>query len=218
MNRPVTRKKPAGAPLATRGRPRSFDREQALERALHVFWLRGYEATSLADLTATMGINPPSLYAAFGDKERLFLEAVGLYLKTLRIGWAVLHEEHTARDAMKRLLDWTAELMTQSRWPRGCLLMMSTTNCSSRRLTEVIAELRAIGEAQIRERLERAIAERELPAGADAAGLAKFFVTIIMGMSMQARDGASRRELMEVVAVAMRSWPNATKPGPRPRK
>lgn len=201
-----------------RGRPRSFDREQALERAMHVFWMHGYETASLADLTAAMGINPPSLYAAFGDKEQLFLEAVGRYLETLRTGWAVLHQAHTARDAIGRLLDWTAGLMTQSRGPRGCLLMMSTTNCSSRTVRDAIAELRSIGEAQIRECLQRGIEQGEISAGVDAAGLAKFFVTVIMGMSMQARDGATRENLLEIASVAMRSWPVPEKPVRRARE
>jgi len=188
----------AAAPKA-RGRPLSFDRTVALEKAMHVFWERGYEAASIADLTAAMGITPPSLYTAFGDKERLFLETVECYVQGSGSFWArALLEEPTARGAIERLLLEAAAELTQECHPLGCLMVMATTNCS------VAAE--HVQSALAR---QRAIDEGELPADADAAALANFFSTVYQGMSMQAKDGASRKSLLASVKMAMRSWPDA---------
>src|SRR6266446_8126011 len=116
----------AAAPAKPRGRPRSFDREQALERAMQVFWKQGYEATSIHDLTRAMGINPPSLYAAFGDKERLFMEAVERYQEQRRQSVTkVFDEAPTAKEAVHRLLREAASRLACSGHPRGCMLVMS---------------------------------------------------------------------------------------------
>ncbi len=122
--------KPAKAPRKPRGRPLSFDRDAALETAMHVFWERGYEAASVADLTSAMGITPPSLYTAFGDKEQLFLEAIERYaLGYGSAGARALKEESSARGAIERWLLEAANELTQPCHPRGCMVVMAATNC-----------------------------------------------------------------------------------------
>jgi AcrR family transcriptional regulator len=194
----------------TRGRPRSFDREAALEKAMQVFWRQGYEATSLADLTAAMGINPPSLYAAFGDKEQLFLEAVDRYESCHHgstAGEGMFGEEPTARGAIERVLHDAVDEFARPGQPRGCMLMMAATNCSAESIQTALAARRAKSKSLMRKRIAKGIADGELPSGADAGALAEFYTTVLAGMSMQARDGASRKSLEATVAAAMRAWP-----------
>jgi AcrR family transcriptional regulator len=194
----------------TRGRPRAFDREEALERAMQVFWRQGYEATSLADLTAAMGINPPSLYAAFGDKERLFLEAVDRYESCHRGSAAdgsLFGEEPTARGAIEHLLRDAVDELVRPGQPHGCMLMTAATNCSAESIQSALAERRARSKSLIRKRIAKGIAAGELPSGTDAGALAEFYTTVLAGMSMQARDGATRKSLEATVAAALRAWP-----------
>jgi AcrR family transcriptional regulator len=198
------------APKA-RGRPLSFDREQALERAMHVFWERGYEAASVADLTAAMGITPPSLYTAFGDKEHLFLEAIEAYGKGPGgFGARALAEEPTARRAVQRLLEEGACELTRACQPHGCMMVMATTNCSiaAEHIQTALAKRRALGVKTMQDRIQRGVDEGELPSGTDAGALASFYAMVYQGMSMQAKDGASRKSLLASVNMAMRSWPD----------
>jgi AcrR family transcriptional regulator len=198
-----------------RGRPRSFDREQALERAMLVFWKHGYEATSLNDLTRAMGINPPSLYAAFGDKEQLFLAAIEKYRcgPGARAG-GILTEAPTAREAIARLLHSTVTELSNRAHPPGCMVITSAVNCGddSARVQRVLAEFRAQSEAALTARIAHGIAGGELPADSDAAGLAAFYMTVIEGMSLQSRDGVGRARLAAIAEAAMRAWPK------RPRR
>jgi AcrR family transcriptional regulator len=199
------------------GRPRSFDRDVALERAMQVFWRQGYEATSISDLTSALGINPPSLYAAFGDKQRLFLEAVERYAggpggAALRI----LAEEPTARGAIARVLESAAVDFTRPDRPRGCMVVTAATTCAA--LTPSgkadLARRREASREALRKRIERGVREGELPAGTDPRALATFYVTVLQGMSIQARDGATRRTLLATARCAMRAWPRARRRGP----
>ncbi|WP_067169189.1 TetR/AcrR family transcriptional regulator [Microtetraspora niveoalba] len=190
------------------GRTRSFDRDAALERALEEFWRHGYEATSIAGLTAAMGINPPSLYAAFGDKRRLFAEAVERYQETHgAFSTRALTEEATARDAVERLLREAADVYTSTTHPPGCMIISAGVNTTD---PGVIAELRGHREGAkrvIRERIEHDVRSARLPGDTDTAGLATYYAAVIQGMSTQARDGASRTDLERVAALAMRAWP-----------
>jgi AcrR family transcriptional regulator len=197
-----------GAPAKPRGRPRSFDRDEALERAMEVFWKQGFEGASLNDLTDAMGINPPSLYAAFGDKEHLFLEAVERY-EAKRGDECPYADAPTAREAIEQLLTYAATEFTRASSPRGCLMVMAatTSSASSPRLQAALAQRRAGSRACLKARLDQGLAKGELPRGTDTAALADFYHAILAGMSLQARDGASRKTLKAIVKAAMHAWP-----------
>ena len=204
-------KREADKPAKARGRPRSFDRDEALERAMELFWRQGYEATSLADLTAAMGINPPSLYAAFGDKEHLFLAAVDRYENLGRGPGAgcILEDEPTARGAIERILRESAIELSKPSQPKGCMLITAATNCAaeSAHLQRALADRRAAQKKHLKERIAKGIADGELARGTDAGALADFYATVLTGMSMQSRDGATRKTLLATAEAAMRAWP-----------
>ncbi|MGW0207012.1 TetR/AcrR family transcriptional regulator [Streptomyces sp. NPDC003233] len=198
----------AGA-SGTRGRPRSFDRATALEKALMAFWEHGYEATSVADLTRLMGIGAPSLYAAFGDKRTLFEEVVRLYTDTYgAFGDRALAEEPTARAAVERMLREAAAEYTDLAHPHGCLVVHAATNCASPEVARLLRERRNANIAALESRIRADVAEGRLPAGTDAAALARHAGAMIQGMSQQARDGASRQELEALAEIAMSIWPH----------
>jgi len=191
------------------GRPREFDLEERLERALEVFWRHGYEGAALADLTAAMGVNRPSLYAAYGNKESLFRKAVDRYLAgpARHIGGAA--DEATGRAAAERLLRGAVEVVV-ARDHRGCLITqgaLATGEQGEPARAELGARRRA-GLVRLRERLERAQADGDLARDVDAADLARFVTTVSYGLSVQATDGATREELHGVVDMAMRAWPS----------
>jgi len=206
----------AAKPRKPRGRPRSFDRDAALEAAMEVFWRKGFEATSISDLTEAMGINPPSLYSAFGDKERIFLEAIESY-QHRRGDSCPYAQEPTARGAIQRLLEYMAHDLAESSHPRGCLMMMAaaTSANASPSLQKVLTRKRLAARDNLRLRIKRGMEDGDVPAGTDAGALADFYSTILTGMSLQARDGATRKSLMATVETAMRAWPEAPK---RPAK
>jgi AcrR family transcriptional regulator len=191
-----------------RGRPRSFDRTTALEQAILAFWERGYEATSVSDLTRVMGIGAPSLYAAFGDKQALFAEVVEEY--GARYGSftdRALAEEPTARAAVARILREAAAEYTAPDRPHGCLVVHAATNCTTPEVEESLRERRNANLVTLERRIEADIAAGELPADLDAAALARHAGAVIQGMSQQARDGASREELAALAEIAMTVWP-----------
>ncbi|WP_371479975.1 TetR/AcrR family transcriptional regulator [Kitasatospora sp. NBC_00315] len=195
-------------PTAPRGRPRSFDRERALARAVDLFWEHGYEATSVADLTTAMGIRPPSLYAAFGDKRSLFEEVVASYRRTHGSVLAqALDEGPTVRAGVARMLLSAAAEYTDPAHPWGCLLTSSTVNCTSPEVENGLRDVRNGNVAALESWIRADVAAgREAP-GADAAALALFTGTVLQGMSQRARDGATRAELEQVAELAMRAWP-----------
>ncbi|WP_408612177.1 TetR/AcrR family transcriptional regulator [Glycomyces terrestris] len=196
--------------MVTRGRPRSFDRDAALEKAMHVFWRYGYEPASIAALTDAMGIRPASLYAAFGDKRRLFSEAVARYQAThgAFIG-AALAEEPTARGAVERMLREIAVNYTDPSHPPGCLIISGAVNHGpdAADVEDELREIRNQSRAAVAERLRDAVANRELPEDADADALAEFLAAVTRGMSRSAQDGATADELRAVADLAMRAWP-----------
>ncbi|MEU1505688.1 TetR/AcrR family transcriptional regulator [Kitasatospora sp. NPDC005748] len=198
----------AGTGTARRGRPRSFDREAALEQALRLFWERGWEATSVADLTSAMGIRPPSLYAAFGDKRALFAEVVARYRESHgAYSTRALAEEPTARAGIARMLHEAAAEATDPEHPWGCLLISSAVNCTSPEVEQALREIRNANVRALESLIRADIAAGREPAGADAAALAQFTATVLQGMSQRARDGADRAGLERVAADAMRVWP-----------
>jgi AcrR family transcriptional regulator len=191
------------------GRPREFDAEKALDRALRVFWRKGYEGASLPDLTKAMGINRPSLYAAFGNKEALFRKAIDRYVERSACHVRQALQEPTARGVVERLWQGSIDLVTNSRNPRGCFLVQSALACgnAAQSLRREMIKRRAAGEAALRERLERAVVEGDLPPHADPADLARYVVTFTHGMAIQAASGASREQLQRVAETALRAWP-----------
>ncbi|MCX4820742.1 TetR/AcrR family transcriptional regulator [Streptomyces sp. NBC_01142] len=195
----------------TGGRPRGFDRDTALEQALTEFWRHGYEATSIASLTAAMGINPPSLYGAFGDKRKLFTEAVRRYGQTYgAFGGRALAEEPTAHAAVRRLLHEAAQEYTDPGHPPGCMVITAATNCTPA-AEDIKAELRALREASkhaIHEKITADLRAGCLAASVDAAALAMFYAATLQGMSTQACDGAGRSDLERLADIAMTAWPS----------
>lgn len=199
--------------MADRGRPRKFDRTAALQRAMEVFWAKGFAGASMADLTAAMGINSPSLYAAFGSKEQLFREAVDLYRGTegQRV-WKDVETLPTARATVEAILMRTAESFTRPGKPTGCLVVLGAVvgGDAGEAVGRDLCERRRGNHDALTRRLERAVAEGELPQGIDCGAIATFYLTVQQGMSLQARDGATRETLTEVARSAMAAWPALT--------
>src|SRR4051812_48159704 len=192
-----------------RGRPRDFDVDEALDRALGVFWRRGYEGASLPELIEAMGINRPSLYAAFGNKQALFRRAIERYVEGPAAHFREALGEPTARRVVERLLRGTVELLTDPRNPPGCFLVQGALACGDGAdpVRREMAKRREEGVEALRRRLERAVQEGDLPPGADPAALARFVAVVVHGMAVHAAGGAGRGELSEVAEVALRAWP-----------
>jgi AcrR family transcriptional regulator len=196
------------APVVSRGRPRSFDRQVALDQAMHVFWKKGFGGASLSDLTAAMGIASPSLYAAFGSKEGLYREAidhyVGLHAEEF---WGVMHAA-TARESIEGLLRNAARAFTECDAGGGCLVMQTAaeTGDLSADLAASLCDLRASGAAQFADRLRRGIEEGDVAAETNVRAVADFYATIHKGLSLSAKGGAGREELDSVVTSAMAAW------------
>lgn len=192
-----------------RGRPRTFDRATALEKALMAFWEHGYEATSVSDLTRAMDIGAPSLYAAFGDKRSLFEEVVREYDATYgSFTERALAEEPTARAAVERCLREAAVAYTEPGRPHVCLVAHAAVNCSTPEVETALRERRNANIAAFESRINADVATGALPRGTDAAALARHTGAMIQGMSQQARDGASRTELQRLVEIALSIWPH----------
>ena len=183
--------------------------DQALDCALLVFWRKGYEGASLSDLTGAMGINRPSLYAAFGDKDALFRKVLDRYAEGPASYVREALSQPTARGAMEKLLRGSADLLSNPRNPPGCLNVQGALVCgeAAEGVRRELALRRAAGEAAIRQRLKRARAEGDLPPNANPADLARYVTTVLHGMSVQAAGGATRAELQRIAQTALRAWP-----------
>lgn len=197
-----------------RGRPRGFDREAALETATRLFWRKGYAATSVSDLTEAMGIGSPSLYAAFGSKEGLYAEALRHYGERYEaLVWGNFRAAATAREAVAALLMDSAAALTGScgqNDPLGCMVTLSAVGSEGHaELGERVRAARALAVTRVEERLGQAVSDNELGADTNVPGLARLIVAVQNGMSIMARDGASRAELEAVARHAMRAWPDA---------
>lgn len=178
-------------------RPPKFDRAEALRRAMHLFWQRGFHGTSISELTEAMGISPPSLYAAFGDKQALYDAAVDLYETDAVVPPAL--KAATARDVVEQILDRAVELYTRLDHPRGCFVISDP----------VLVERRKTGRAAIVRRLRRAQRAGEFADGVDVIALTDYIDTVLRGLSAKARDGAGRRQLRAAADVALTAWPSA---------
>jgi AcrR family transcriptional regulator len=210
MYREALRKGEEPVQKVQKGRPREFDRDKALDKALHAFWKNGYEGTSLSELTEAMGINRPSLYAAFGSKEELFRSALDRYAET---GPGFMQrkalDEPTAYAVVTSLLKCHAEGLTDPKHPPGCLVVQGALICgdAAESVKEELRARRAAAEAALRERLERAKAEGDLPPDSNPTALARYIATVEQGMAVQATSGASREDLLAVADMAMGAWP-----------
>jgi AcrR family transcriptional regulator len=191
------------------GRPREFDVDKALDLALQVFWRKGYEGASMADLTETMGITKPSLYSAFGNKEELFRKALDRYVDGPGGYFQVALAKPTMRAVVEHLLFESAAAVTDPNHPPGCLAVQGALSCgdAAESIKQELMSRRAKGEQDLRQRFERAIAEGDLPSGSDAADLAAYLSAILQGMAVQAAGGTTRAQLRKIAEMALRTWP-----------
>ncbi|MEH3159055.1 MAG: TetR/AcrR family transcriptional regulator [Sphingomonas taxi] len=200
----------AATPLPPKGRPREFCTDAALAAALRVFWSKGYEGTSLADLTEAMGITRPSLYAAFGNKEALFHKALDLYEAEKLEYTRIALEQPTARAVAECFMRGALEMQTSQCDPKGCLGVISSVACGAEAESiraDVIAR-RASSVAALIERFERAKREGDLPAHVDVPGLTSYLYALLQGMAVQAGCGASRADLERLVDTSLAIWPS----------
>ena len=197
-------------PSAKLGRPRSFDRDEAVRQALHLFWAQGYEATSLAQLKAAMGsFSTASFYAAFGSKEALFRESLRFYLATHGQVVASLGNPHLPpREAIEQALRLSARMQTDPAHPPGCLvvLSLSTGSPENRHLQRLLTQEREQNRANLQACVQRAIQAGELSAATDVAAMTTLFNTFLVGRSTQARDGASTAVLDAAISQLMGVW------------
>jgi len=196
-----------GMETTARGRPRSFDRDAALDQAIRLFWSNGYEATSIRDLSTCMGIGMPSLYNTFGDKQTLFAEAVQVYEREYG-GFieAALSEEPTATAAAIRILTEAPRRYTRRGLPHGCLIVSGDGGTNDETVRQALQRVRDHKTAQVSEKIEGDIATGALPADTDAAGLAGFTMAVLDGLAQRARNGGTRAELTGIANVAIGAW------------
>lgn len=192
-----------------RGRPRGFDADTALDRAVEVFWRQGYEGASLSDLTEAMGINRPSMYAAYGNKEELFRRAVARYAEIDMAYARQALAQPTARAVIETFLRSNADALTRPGRPAGCLSIQGGLSTGSD-VAGFLAAGRLAGERALADRLSRAVDEGDLPAGTDAAALARFVMVVSEGNAVHAAAGVTREELHATVDIALRAIPPAS--------
>ena len=192
------------------GRPRGFDADEALERAMLVFWAQGYAGASLADLTSAMGITKTSMYAAFGNKEQLFRKALQRYTEGPASYGARALERPTARDVVTAFLTGSIRATTDPSRPAGCLGVQGSlvAGAPGRVARDTLIAWRDQGQSRLRDRFERAVDEGDLPPDADPGLLARYIMTMANGIAVQAISGANPEDLQQVVDVALRNWPH----------
>jgi AcrR family transcriptional regulator len=196
---------------ATKGRPREFCTDAALAAALRVFWSKGYEGASMAELCEAMGITKPSLYAAFGNKEALFRKALDLYEHEKLAYMSEALEAPTAREVAGRLLHGALASQTGRGEPHGCLGVIGSVACGveAESIRQEVIARRASSQRALLDRFERAKVDGDLPASTDVQGLASYLVAILQGMAVQAGAGASPAELERLVETGLAMWPVA---------
>lgn len=195
--------------MAERGRPREFDLDVALDAAIEVFWRQGYEGTTLDDLTRAMGINRPSLYAAFGNKEETFKLAVARYAKVDMAYVDEALDKPTARAVAEHYVRSNVLAITEPTKPPGCLSIQGglSAPATDQRIVDFLSESRSAAEARFTERFTRAINDGDLPSDEDPAELAKYLNTVTSGLAVQAAGGAKRSALAKVADRALAAFP-----------
>jgi AcrR family transcriptional regulator len=197
-------------PAKARGRPVAFNQEEVLNKALNVFWSHGYEGTSMAELTGTLGINKPSIYAAFGNKEALFRKALARYRAgpIAFVGEAM--KAPTARQAVENLFTKAVDFFSDESNPNGCMIVQGALTCgqSSSAIQQELIAYRGNFETTLINRFELAKAQGDLSSNVNSKQLAKYIATIHQGMSVQSTSGATREELLAIVAMALKNWPS----------
>lgn len=198
------------ATLPAKGRPREFCTDAALAAALRVFWSKGYEGASLADLTDAMGITRPSLYAAFGNKEALFKKALDLYQREKLDYINVALEAPTARGVAERLLRGALEMQLSSCDPKGCMGVINSVACGAEAegIRAAVLERGAVAKRMLVERFERAKVDGDLPADADPSGLTSYLLAIMQGLAIQAGAGATCQDLQALIGTSLSCWPS----------
>lgn len=193
------------------GRPRAFDIDTALEKALEIFWRKGYDGTSLSDLTEAMGINKPSLYAAFGNKEQLFLKAIELYESRPCAFFYPALEKNTAYEVAEYMLYGAATNMADNQHPQGCVIVQGALSCSeaAAAVKEALINRRVEGEQKLKERFELAKTAGDLPTHIDSEVLARYLGTVLQGMAIQANNGATPEQLRAVADMTLQHFPRA---------
>jgi AcrR family transcriptional regulator len=202
--------------MAERGRPRAFDRADALQKAMLLFWEKGFQGAAMSELTAAMGINAPSLYACFGSKEALYREAMALYDDYEGGGFgAALAAAPDARTAIETYLMGSAKLFTRPGKPAGCMVVLSVIQAAgvSEEAACELRDARAEMQRLLEARLQAEAAKGALPASCDISAIASFYITVQQGMSIRARDGATRAELEATAQGAMLAWDGLTRAG-----
>jgi AcrR family transcriptional regulator len=192
-----------------RGRPRTFDKEAALDTALRLFWKHGFEGTSIAALAHAVGVTIPSLYLAFGNKESLFMRAVERYGQYNGKLYENAFKKRAAREVARTILEGEVDLVLGRDTPDGCLMVQGAlaTSPESETVRLAMAELRRVAESEVADRFRRAVKEGDpLPDGADPDALAAYVMTVASGLAVQARTGFSRAQLDRVVEIAMDIW------------
>jgi AcrR family transcriptional regulator len=188
------------------GRPISFDKDAALESAMLLFWQRGYEGTSMADLTQAMGLNPSSIYAAFGDKHALFQLAVKRYMEMRAKYAGKALEEPTLEKVVRALFDNTVAFLTTPGHPASCMTLSGAVGCSvdAAPARDIMTEIRKQNEAVMRERFIKARKSGELPKDVNVDDYTRYLSTIIAGLSIQAANGSTKAELKRTAQMALR--------------
>lgn len=197
----------------SRGRPRQFDKNEALDHMMMVFWTKGYEGTSTEDLCKAVGVNKPSLYAAFGNKESMFLQVLDHYRQAPASYVNRALKMPTAREVFRELMHGVVDLTTDPKLPGGCLLINGALarGSGSGMPQKELTKRRIGGEQEIKERFEQAVANGDLPPDADTGSLAKLAATFIWGISVQAVNGCSNSELKKLAALAISAFDEITR-------
>jgi AcrR family transcriptional regulator len=194
----------------TKGRPRQFDKDEALEVALRLFWEHGYEGVSITMLAEAMDIKVPSLYAAFGNKEALFFATIKRYGDQTRHIYHESFKKKTAYEVAEAILEGEVWLVTQKDKPNGCLMIQGAlvTSPKSEAICKMIADMRSMAEKWVTKRFRQAKREGDLPRTADPASLACYIMTLNSGIALQAKSGVNAKCLRKVVKIALKNWPN----------